>query len=186
MWFSLYLLLPRFSFYSPFLFPTPHLSGAGRHYQLIAVSGLCASQASVLSADQMARRNVVHVCPTMRHEFPRSVKVAVLKRATRGGIVYCEQCGAPATKCRIDHIIADSHGGGNTIDNAQLLGKCCYEAKDANDISVAAKIKRIEAKHLGANTPRRPLKSRNMLASERTERDQLPLPPRRPLYRDID
>ena len=42
-----------------------------------------------------------------RREFPRSVKVAVIRRATRGGIVFCEKCGAMAKRWQIDHVRPD-------------------------------------------------------------------------------
>lgn len=38
-----------------------------------------------------------------RREFPRAVKVAVIKRSTRDGAVYCEKCGALAKRWQIDH-----------------------------------------------------------------------------------
>ena len=60
-----------------------------------------------------------------------------------------EGCGALAKKWQIDHIRADGLLGEPTIDNAQLLGECCYAPKNANDTETIARAKRREAKHLG-------------------------------------
>lgn len=88
-----------------------------------------------------------------RREFPRSVRVAVVKRSMRDTVIYCEACGLPAKKFQIDHIIADAHGGEPVIENAQLICDVCYAIKNANDTTVAAKLKRVEAKSLGIRKP---------------------------------
>ena len=85
----------------------------------------------------------------MRREFPKAVKVAVIKRATKDGVVCCEGCGALAKTWRIDHVRADGLLGEPVLENAQLLGPCCYAAKDAADASAIAKAKRREAVNLG-------------------------------------
>lgn len=124
-----------------------------------------------------------------RREFPRAVKVAVIKRSTRDGVVYCEGCGLPVKKWRIDHTIADSHGGPPTIDNAKLLGKCCYAEKDARDTTIAAKLKRVESRHIGATTPQGRIANRGFPQREKTPRiDKSALPPlprRNPLTKEI-
>lgn len=96
-----------------------------------------------------------------RREFSRAIKVQVIKRATRDGAVYCEKCGALAKRWQIDHVIADAHGGEPALSNAELICEPCYTTKNAKDTTVAAKLKRIEARHLGAKKttpaiPRRP------------------------------
>ena len=111
-----------------------------------------------------------------RREFPASVKVAVVKRATRNGVVYCEECNEIAKKWQIDHEIADSHGGKPVLDNAKLLCEPCYNVKNPRDTTIAAKLKRIEAKHLGIkkkSTFRRPLKEKPEMTK---------VMPRRPIY----
>lgn len=126
-----------------------------------------------------------------RQEFPRQVRVEAIKRATdERGVIRCEGCGGAARRLRVDHRIADSHGGKPTLENAQVLGICCWAEKDAKDTTIAAKLKRVEAAHL--NVPTRPvqkLKSRPFGISTRTaEREKRgpkqSLPPRQ-LYRDI-
>ena len=89
-----------------------------------------------------------------RSEFPRSIRVAVIKRSTRESVVYCEACGLPAKKFQVDHIIADAHGGKPVIENAQLLCEPCFSIKNPKDTTIAAKLKRQEAKHLGAERPK--------------------------------
>lgn len=118
-----------------------------------------------------------------RREFPRSVKVRVVKRAMRGGVLYCETCGFPVKKFQIDHIIADAVGGAPTISNAQLLCEICYDIKNPQDTRLAAKTKRQEAKALGVRRPtatiRRPPKS------AKPPSDKLPIPPPLALYEKV-
>ena len=85
-----------------------------------------------------------------RREFPRSVKIAVIKRAGATGMILCEKCGAFAKRWQIDHIRPDGLLGEPTLDNAQLLGECCYAPKNAADTRSIAKAKRREARHFGA------------------------------------
>ncbi len=116
-----------------------------------------------------------------RREFPRSVRVAVIKRCTRDNGVICEQCGIPAKRFQIDHVIADALGGEPVLDNAQLICDACYAIKNPKDTTAAAKVKRIEAKHIGAITPMRRLLSRGFLKRERPQKASLP--PRQ-IYQD--
>lgn len=95
-----------------------------------------------------------------RREFPKAVKVAVIKRAARDGVTYCEGCGALAKRWQIDHVRPDGLLGEPTIENAQLLGECCYAPKNASDTTIIAKAKRVEARHIGAKRPTGTLKSR--------------------------
>ena len=85
-----------------------------------------------------------------RREFPRSVKVDAIKRATRGNVVYCEECQQPARSWQIDHINPDGLTGTPTLDNARLLCLPCHRDKTSADVSDIAKAKRREAKHVGA------------------------------------
>ena len=119
-----------------------------------------------------------------RREFPRSVKVAVVKRATRDGIIYCEKCTAQAKKWQIDQIIADAIGGDPVLSNAELICDACYGAKNPADTRLAAKAKRREAGALGVRKPAshpiaKPPKQ------EKPKRDQLDMPPRRNLYMEV-
>lgn len=85
-----------------------------------------------------------------RREFPKAVKVAVIKRCTRDSVIYCEACAGMAKRYQIDHVIPDALGGEPILTNAQLLCEGCYSVKNPQDTKDAAKAKRREAKHLGA------------------------------------
>ena len=88
-----------------------------------------------------------------RAEFPRSVRVAVIKRATRESVVYCEKCGLPAKKFQVDHIDPDGLTGKPVIENAMLICEPCFLAKNAADAEAIARAKRVEAKHTRAIMP---------------------------------
>jgi 5-methylcytosine-specific restriction protein A len=88
-----------------------------------------------------------------RREFPQKVKVAVVKRATKDGVTYCEKCGAIAKRWQIDHVIADAIGGEPVIENAELICEPCFSVKNPQDTKLAAKVKRVEARALGIRKP---------------------------------
>jgi 5-methylcytosine-specific restriction protein A len=115
-----------------------------------------------------------------RQEFPRSVKVVVIKRATRENVVYCENCRLPAKKFQIDHIIADAICGKPVIENAMLICDVCFGIKNPQDTTLAAKAKRREARHIGAKTTSaHAIKSRGFPQSEKSAKREprLSLPP---------
>ena len=117
-----------------------------------------------------------------RSEFPRSVKVAVVKRCQRANVVYCEACGLPARKWQIDHVIADAHGGKPVIENAMLICEPCFSVKNPKDTTIAAKLKRQEAKHLGAIRPKA-----KIAAPPKRERQSKPSVVKQwAIYRDIE
>jgi hypothetical protein len=96
-----------------------------------------------------------------RREFPQSVQVQIIARATVGSRVHCEnpKCGAwiKNKKWEIDHIIAE----GLVIDKAkkltaadgQLLCISCHDAKTPGDTSAIAEAVRREARDMGARKP---------------------------------
>ena len=118
-----------------------------------------------------------------RREFPKSVRVAVIKRAGASGMILCEKCGGFARRFQIDHIRADGLLGEPTIENAQLLGECCYAPKNADDTTTIARAKRREAKHLGVRKEPT-LRSRGFAKHERERPALTKLVPRKPLYED--
>lgn len=96
----------------------------------------------------------------MRYEFSRKQREEIRDRA--GGC--CESCHMPLKpgEGEYDHVIAQAIGGENTVDNAQLLCGLCHRAKSAVDTGLAAKVKRVQAKHNGTFPPSpTPLRSRN-------------------------
>lgn len=111
---------------------------------------------------------------TKRREFPKATKVAVIKRATRDGQVFCEKCGVLAKRFQIDHVIADSHGGRPVIENAELICEDCFGVKNPQDTKIAAKIKRVEAAHLGADPAKGEIQSRVTPKAPRAHADRGP------------
>ena len=94
-----------------------------------------------------------------RREFPARVRTAVIKRATRNDVAYCEACGAMAKRFQIDHVRPDGLLGEPTIENAMLICQPCWEEKNPKDASSIAQAKRREAKHVGAVKPKGEIKS---------------------------
>ena len=117
----------------------------------------------------------------MRKEFPRSVKVAAIKRATVNNEVFCEECGC-LTKGRfeIDHIKEDFYGGTPTLDNAKILCIPCHKEKTGAGAKGMAKTRKVEAKHVGAKKPKGTIQSRGFQKKER--KPKIPPPPPRSLY----
>lgn len=108
------------------------------------------------------------------------MKVAVIKRATVDNVIFCEKCGGLAKRFQIDHVIADSLGGDPVLENAMLICEACYSEKNPKDTKLAAKVKRQEARHLGAKRTKGPrIVSRGFAKREKPQRFQkTPLPPR--------
>jgi 5-methylcytosine-specific restriction endonuclease McrA len=112
--------------------------------------------------------------------------VAAIKRATKEGNVYCEECGALAKSFEVDHVRADGLLGSNLLDNARVLCRLCHVAKTRDDVARIAKAKRVEARALGVR--KKPtLKSRGFEKVEKVrtiDKDALPPLPRRKLFDD--
>jgi hypothetical protein len=121
-----------------------------------------------------------------RREFPKSVRVAVIKRATKNSAVYCEACGTLAKRFQIDHVRADGLLGEPTLENAQLICEACWAVKNPKDTTAIAQAKRREAKHLGASRPTGKLRGapfpKSAQAQHRADRDPKPHLPPRTLY----
>lgn len=107
-----------------------------------------------------------------RAEFSRKTRQEALKRSQmlceaigeRYGLDAGKRCNMPLSYgVDFDHIIADSHGGDNSLDNCAAICRKCHKHKTATyDTPIAAKIKRISDKHKGtwirskAKIPSRP------------------------------
>ena len=126
-----------------------------------------------------------------RKEFPRSVKVAAVKRATLNGEVICELYGC-MTKGRfeLDHIKECFYGGEPTLQNLQVLCVPCHSEKTNAGAADRSKTLRREAKALGIKGAR--LQSKRTFqrkdtgsaGSIRNPSLKIGLPPRRSLYED--
>ncbi len=91
-----------------------------------------------------------------RRNFTRTVKLAAWKRS--GGC--CEDCGRkifPGDGPEYDHIIADEHGGGNGLDNCQVLCAWCHKPKTRADMKVTVRGRKARARHANADKPSRPM-----------------------------
>lgn len=126
-----------------------------------------------------------------RREFPTAVRVAAAKRATDvDGVMRCERrgCGAVLVPGRwqIDHVIPDALGGEPVLANAQCLCEACWGQKNPKDTRDAAKAKRREAAHLGADMPAaKPIRSAGFdRTSRKRERHPMPALAPRALYRE--
>lgn len=128
-----------------------------------------------------------------RREFDKKAKVAIKKRCERPTGWACEICGAIVASGHIDHIDPDALQIDKkrklTAEEGQFLCEPCHAEKTKDDVRVIAKVKRVEANHLGAKAaPAKKIESAGFKVSEKTirrqTREQIPLPPRRPLYVD--
>lgn len=108
-----------------------------------------------------------------RREFPKSVRVAVTRRAMKDGVLYCEACGGQAKRFQIDHIRPDGLLGEPILENAQLICQACWEIKNPKDTAAIAKAKRREARHVGVTRPDGQIQSRGFAPSEKPKREPL-------------
>ncbi len=91
-----------------------------------------------------------------RSAFTRTTKLAAWERS--GGC--CEDCGRkifPGDGPEYDHIIADEHGGGNRLDNCQVLCVWCHKPKTRADMKVTVRGRKARARHASADKPKRPM-----------------------------
>ena len=121
-----------------------------------------------------------------RREFPKSVKVAAIKRAD--GKCEAPGCGLPHLgRFEIDHVIADALGGEPVLSNARVLCIACHGAKTKLDTTAAAKVKRQEAAHLGAKmTSANPIRSAGFPRSAKRSAHPMPALPPRSLFREVE
>jgi len=117
-----------------------------------------------------------------RREFPKSIKVQIVKRAMQNnGVVYCETCGQQTKQYEIDHKIPDAMGGEPIASNAVLMCKSCHKEKTRADVGAIAKAKRVEARNLGIR--------KSGKGFPRREKEKLELTKvvsRRPMYEEIN
>lgn len=115
-----------------------------------------------------------------RREFPKAIKVAIIKRATLNGVICCEQCGLPAKRFEIDHTVAEELQIDKTkrltaADGRLLCGGPggCHTIKTAKyDAPAIATARKREAKHLGASPPAGNIKNRGFEPSDKPKREK--------------
>ncbi len=90
-----------------------------------------------------------------RRNFTRSTKLAAWERSS--GRCEGADCGRklfPGDGVEYDHIIADEHGGGNGLDNCQVLCCWCHKPKTRADMKVTVRSRKARAAWAGADKPR--------------------------------
>lgn len=120
-----------------------------------------------------------------RQEFPKAVKVARLRHATKDGITYCEGCGVLVKpgEFAFDHDNPDGLTGKPTFENCRVLCEAvCHKIKTKKDKGNIAKAVRREAKDLGVKQPKQKIAAPPPKAPKERRFTRESLPPR-PLYR---
>ncbi len=105
-----------------------------------------------------------------RENFSKATIGLAIKRATApNGVIYCEGegCGLPCKKFEIHHRLSCRQGGKPTLENAQLLCIPCHDKETALQAPVHAKLRRVEAKHVGAVKPKGQIKSAPLPSGKR-------------------
>lgn len=125
---------------------------------------------------------------TKRRNFSKAIKGSVIKRATVNGVVYCEGCHLPTKRFEIHHILSDREGGEPVIENAKLLcegtPQSCHDIESARQAPIHAKLRDIEAKHIGAVKPKGQIKSAGFSPSDKPKRESKPSLQPRQMYED--
>jgi hypothetical protein len=121
-----------------------------------------------------------------RREFTKTIKVAIIKRATRDGVVYCEKCGLPSKKFNIDHTRPDGlevdKSKKLTAEEGQLLCVACHKEKTVVDKANIAKAKRREEKSLGIKAETQKIASPVPREVTKPKKNLNPLGPPRPMF----
>lgn len=102
-----------------------------------------------------------------RREFSAAVQVAIIRRATIDGKLYCEKCEAWIKKRsggEVHHVKQDAM----EVDKASRLKASdglflcvpCHREESGAQARVYARVLRVEASHVGARAASRPIPSR--------------------------
>jgi 5-methylcytosine-specific restriction protein A len=121
----------------------------------------------------------------MRRNFSKATQVARFKQC--GG--RCEGTLANGKRCnallmpgcfQADHDNPDGLTGEPTFENCRMLCSRCHAEKTLKDVAAIAKAKRLEARHIGVEIPKKKITSPPKL--DKPKPDKLDMPPRRPLF----
>lgn len=92
--------------------------------------------------------------------IPKTVKLRIWERE-KGRCYLSGRKIMPGDAYEFEHVIALANGGEHRETNIRLALKDAHKAKTAQDVKVAAKIRRQRLKHIGAwPASKTPLKSR--------------------------
>jgi 5-methylcytosine-specific restriction endonuclease McrA len=82
-----------------------------------------------------------------RDEFTDGQKLAIWERSGH----RCQGCSRPMRPWepkQFDHIKPTARGGEATVENGQVLGECCWPAKNAEDQTITSKADMQAKKHV--------------------------------------
>jgi uncharacterized CHY-type Zn-finger protein len=116
-----------------------------------------------------------------RREFPRAVRIAIVKRACRNrddGRLNCERCGAIGIPFEIHHRIMDAMEIDKTrkltAEDGELICGPCHNPITAKQRRELAKAQRRQEAHLGASRDAdRPLQSRGFEQAQKKKKPSL-------------
>lgn len=106
---------------------------------------------------------------------------------THNGV--CHLCGLAikhGEQWEAEHIIALGCGGEDTDANLAPAHIDCHRPKTKGDVRVAAKLKRVEARHIGAHMPKASIPNRGWPKRFREPRDKPPPLSPRALWITLD
>ena len=118
---------------------------------------------------------------------PRSMTALRRVRIFDAAHGVCHLCGIAiktGDKWEAEHVIALECGGTDADDNLRPAHIGCHKAKTADDHKTGAKLKRVRARHIGADKPKGLIKSAGFAKRERERMDKPPALPRRGIYED--
>lgn len=121
-----------------------------------------------------------------RRNFTTAVRVEIVKRATRDGVVYCEHegCGLPTKKYEVHHLKMDAMEVDKSRKLTALDGALfcipCHDRETKVQRPILAQALAREASHL--RVPRHKVKIPSPPKREKLKRDVLPTPPRRQIF----
>ena len=115
-----------------------------------------------------------------RNNFSKSTKAEIAKRAMTPTGFRCEKCGLISTRGEIHHLKMDAMetDKSHKLDASSGAWWCvdCHREETGKQMPILAKVKRVEARHLGLRKPST-LRSRGF--AHKPKPDKLPIPPRR-------
>lgn len=130
-----------------------------------------------------------------RKEFSRETRRLALQRSgvkceasgPRYGLEEGQRCNCSLSLgVQYDHDVPDQLGGDNSLENCRAICVQCHKIKTRGDVQQIRKSDRQRDKRSGVIRPAAKIKGPGFQKRQKPPRDQLPIPPRTPLYRSAD
>lgn len=124
-----------------------------------------------------------------RRNFSTPVRVEIVKRATKDGVVYCEHegCGLPTKKYEVHHLKMDAMEVDKsrklTAKDGAIFCIPCHDRETKVQMPILAQALAREASHLRVAPPPK-AEIQSPPKREKPKRDVLPIPERRALFED--